>query len=286
MAITSIREFKGTTGSHNLKNERRYSRQFLAISDNVTDGPVTTEAAFYSATTIRRGSHYQTPTEYDLYSYVQEIKFARDAEDGLQWIISVEYGPAEERETNPLAQKAKIKVGGQVYEEITDFDIWQKAIINSAGDPYADPITRDRTIPIITVDQVEQYYDLATALFYADTVNASTFLGFGPRYLKCNFPSGDSFDYNGVTLWNVHYEFVFNPRRWDKIVVSKGFREYDTSLQKHKVIVDDYGNPLSSPGLLNQNGGYIRPIPGVVPQPYYQTFQVYYPVPWPFSFRF
>jgi hypothetical protein len=282
MAIISCNEFKRTQGSYTSKNERTYQRTFLLVSDNPNDGPVTVETYFFNQTGITPGSVYQTSTEYDLASWCKNVSASRDSDDGLNWIVTVDYGPLDSQgQTIPWLAPADIQWSFAQWEQPLEYDAFGRPIVNSAGDPFAEALTRDQSRPVLSVRQNEASFNAYLAMSYCDTVNANYFQGAAPGNVKCsNISAAKLFDQRYGYFWAVNYEFQFNAMSWDKWVLDQGYREYRDGKQVPVLI---NGAPISRPVLLNGSG--VKVEDGHPEQAYFFRYRVYPRVPFNFIFR-
>lgn len=293
---TKFKEYKTRDASYVLddsgKSTREYTRTWMYVADAHTENAASVIAAFTAETKIEAKSEYPS----DKAALCRSIKASADSDDSLNWVITVTYkklanatDDSEDSEDSPLDDKAEISWDFQQYEENVEFDQAGKAIKNSAGDPFQNPIVRDRSRAVLTVVQNEAQYSVNTALTYGDTINNNTFMSC-PRYtLLCKPPKAKKIFSTAVKIgyyWQVTYEFHLNPQGWLKRVLDAGLYEkrQDPSAQnqlKLVPILDDHGMPVTVAKPLNGYGQKLHP----EGNPNWLEFKVYPMTNFNFNFR-
>jgi hypothetical protein len=147
-----------------------------------------------------------------------------------QWRATVTYGPwnpiEHTNDGDPTAQQIEIKMNGVNYEQIVDLDVYGNPVVNTAGDYFDPPVTRDQTRCVLEVTRNEVGFSPATIYTYANKVNLATWNGFAARTVKIAPPSV-------VPMWSqfssevysrVTYTFEYDPDGWDKTVLNQGNR--------------------------------------------------------------
>lgn len=244
--------------SVNEKAEKTYVFIFQVISDNKYEDPNTVVAS--TGATI---GTYLNP-----YARCNNISADCISEDGLQWIVTLTYGKLD-REPNPLDQRPDYQWGFAQFQKSIDKDINGEAILNSAKDPFSEPIEIDDSRPVLKVTRNEFAFDPALASKYRDAVNATTFKGYKAGQVKVsNISSVETKDENIGYYWKTSYEFHFNPEGWDKVLLDQGYRQFVSS-KKLNILVQ--GVPATEPVLLDGNG-YALPSGGT---PKFKEFRVY-----------
>lgn len=291
MSIISCREFKQRSGDYSATekgNQRTYTRSWLLVSNDPADSMYTVVTYWSETTGLQKGSYYHTANESDTGSYLQHVSAHADGDDGLNWLLSADYKPYPMGATSnsPLDQPAEITWSFQQTEKVCDKDIKGKAVCNSAGDPFSNPITCDMGRPILNITQNETNFDAGTACGYVDTVNSSSFQGCPARTVKCvNIGGQRVYDQQYGFYWKVSYEFAFRPETWDKKILDAGFR---VSVGDGKITTQNLGLkqitqkgiPISTPALLDGGGGL-----GNAANPQWKTYEVYEKQPFSFNFR-
>jgi hypothetical protein len=292
MTLIYCKEFKQSSADYAATekgNTRQYTRTWLCISNDPADGPVRVIDYWSAQTGLVKGDIYETANEYDEGSFFKHLQVRRDADDGLNWLVTAEYGPWPFGGTsqNPLEQPAEIVWSFQQFEQIVDQDVYGNVICNSAGDPFQNPITIDQGRPILTITQNEPNFSAPTAAMYVDTVNAGSFMGCDERTVKCqNIGAARVYDQQYGYYWRVTYSFAFRPDKWDKVILDAGTRvkagnngQLEQTQNGGMVPITCRGAPVTQPALLDGNGGL-----GNQNNPQWQTFEVYAELPFNFNF--
>ncbi len=288
MAVTFIGEINNF-GSVNNKNESKYTRKFLLVSDDWKDGKIAVELAVVAATGITRTSHYQTETEEDTWSWAQSLSAEREGDDSLNWVVTIEYAPDENNgEKCPWLQAAAIEETFEQREQGIDYDIWGYPILNSCGEPWSEPITRQAASRVITVTQNEHYY-IGAYEQYVNVVNSNACtigaITCDKRTLLLpGIPWRRQYDATYQTNYFTYkWVLMYRPESWDKFLLDKGYRELVTvGEETYKTNICVGGHPTSVPALLD-GAGHALPRDSV--EYYWFRKQVYPEVPFIFSFR-
>jgi len=264
---------------HEKGTTREYERSWLVVTSSPQDNGVNVQTEFMSATGLNLGSPYPG----DPYAYLLSVNGKSDGEDGCNWILTAKYGQFAFGNTSdcPWTQPSQMSWDYQQFEQILDYDVDNKAILNSTGDPFANPVTRDQCRAVLTVTQAEQSFQPQMSMMYSDTINSNAFCGASAGQLKIPcIPATRVWDARWGFYWQVRYTFQFNPLTWDKQILDQGYYELDSDTGKKKPILIN-GALASSPQLLDGSGAAL-PKGG---QPYFFTFKVYQRVPFNFIFR-
>ena len=274
MAIKSVAEKMGLrTAGQNQLYQRVYGRVFLVQTTSSLTGSaavrLATDPVDPTKFVPRVGNSYTTlnfgGSEHDLGSFVQTVDVREDSEDGLQWLVTVNYGPYDTStfSENPIDWLPRLSNGQQKFERTCSEDKDGNAIVNKAGDPYADPVTADalRSLIVVKRNELCSVYDLTLAERMTDALNNATWNGFAALTVKCeSITTGDSiYDSNNqVYYWEVTYVFAIDRDTWKKTILERGFSELDTgSPPKQKQILDSGGQPLSEASLLDSSGHHL-----------------------------
>jgi len=258
MAIVSVQEITGAQAALNEKFERTYTRKFRVITDSALVGA----AAVGNAVPPVIGSSYLTATESDLGAFCNSIQPVQDSDNPRVWEVTVEYGPQEPGDENPLNRPLEISWSFAQFTRVCDRDINGHALLNSAGDFFDPPPEIDDSRPVLTIVRNEASFDPAQAIDYQDAVNSDSFLGFAAGTAKVmGISSSLQFESN-IFFWKTSYEFQFRRDGWKLSVLDQG--RYKTN---HKPIpekdsggndmvgthvsdpvpLDGSGNPLTNP---------------------------------------
>jgi hypothetical protein len=269
MAVVSVTETKERTASIGDENKREYTRTFSVITDSPNTGPAIVRTA---AGIPVRGDYYTTGTEFDLLAYALNIESSCISADGLQWIVNVDYGFIDnDGETNPLSEPSTESWSFQQFTRATDQDVNGNAIVNSAGDPFAQAVQVDDSRPVLSVTRNQATFNAPLAYLYKDKTNRDPFRGAPAGTVKVMDISGQQqHDQTFGTYWQVKVEVQFNIEGWDKVLLDQGFRELDGTSGELKPITNN-GVVVSDPHLLDGVGAAL-PAGGT---PQFGTYRVY-----------
>lgn len=295
MAVVSVESLpEGWEGTHNSLWQRTYKRQFRVETDSRTDGPVTirlaTDGGSPPAPLVPRvgGSYFVTSTEKDLGAFVTNVTTAfEDFNElgGLAWIVTLDYGPydASSFGPDPTAWPMLVSFGSARYERVVTVDQAGAPILNSAGDPFDEPVTVDDSRSVITVERNElvKYvagtggggsvgFDPTLAERYRDKVNASPWNGFAAKTVKCSgiTTGNQQYDSNAqVWYYTVSYVFEINRDTWVKHLLDQGF---NVLVSGKPTPVMSKGQRVEEPVLLDGSGNQLT-----TGSPVFRSFDAY-----------
>lgn len=238
--------------------QRRYERTFRAV----TTDPFVDPQAVYLALGLYPGTPYRTAGALDLFAWVTDVEVSEEtaSEDGREWTIKVSYGPWEPQAEDPRNNPPEVDLSFVEFEEpVTNDAETGDAVINSAGDLFADPpIMRDQSRVVLTVKRNEPNYSLALAVNYANVTNAAPFrvgdVTFPAKALLCKpIVATRNFHSNCGWYWPTTYQFHGRVvDTWAKQVLDRGFRRLVSGTRK--LILNDDCHPVSEPAFLNGSG--------------------------------
>lgn len=287
MSITLIKEQPNCTGDVGDDGAKTYRRQFIAISDNHTDGPLTVRAALLSVHSVARGTVYNRGgSEIDVTAICTRIDVRETNEStavgGSKWLATADYSTTppqdpDEEEDNPLARPAEISYDFALFAGIAEKDKDDTEIKNTAGDPYDPPIEREDARLILTIVRNEAFYNLATAQSMVNAVNKTAWNGGAARTWKCQNISAQRMFENDVVYWRVTYQFAYKADTYDVEVISRGFFQKDNDKRVMIFVLRDDADPKSLiptpvPQPLDANGAHIS---DPTDDLYFQTFKIY-----------
>jgi hypothetical protein len=194
-----------------------------------------------------------------------------DANDGTPcywWTISVNFGAWNTLTHTPTGDPSLTPISysyqWQVFEQAVDVAIVGKnadgsyqygPVLNSAGDPFDPPVTRDQLRGILKIVQNTLTYPVVTYFNYGNVINNDLWNGFAPYTLKFSPPSMPErpfSQYLNKNYYRNEAEIIFNPYTWNAQPIDRGFN-YLVGGQKAKVL-DAGGTPVSTPVLLDGSG--------------------------------
>lgn len=253
MAVTLSAPLPRREGGKAADHTRTYRRSYRARS---TAGE--SEAEVLDAVVVALGDVGSAHPD-DASASVQSIQVSCQSRDGTDWSVEVEYGPIRPGESSPLLEEPEVDWGLAAYQRIADADRDGNPIVNSAGDPYDPPLTRDDSRPLLTIVRNEATYSPLLADAYRDTVNLATFFGAPAGTVKCKSITAKrawSPLVAGGFYWVVTYLFEFNRDGWTSRPLDIGYRRLDGA-NRRQILID--GQPATSPVPLDGAGGVLTP---------------------------
>lgn len=175
--------------------------------------------------------------------------------DGYSFIVSATFGKWENDQptSNPLSEPADIQWSFSQFSRVVDYDIYNNAILNSAGDPFQS-IEIDDSRPVLTVSKNEAAFLPLLAAQYKDAINGTPFLGAPVNTVKvASISSQRQRDQIYGFYWKTSYVFDFNLETWTKKILDQGLRAIQGGTVRP--IKDEAGGHVSSPVLLDGAGG-------------------------------
>lgn len=192
-----------------------------------------------------------------------------NGEECLCWAITLDFGPwnpLEHTDTgNPVDQPLRFKLNWTNYPKLATLDKDGNPILNTAYQPYDPPIEIDGYRGLLTVYRNEATPSLVALISNESYVNASAWNGFAARTVKVTpiaLPERQYSQFTGEIYYPMEYPFEIDSNTWDKNIVNAGLAQINpTMTAPYRVtpILDDSGQPLSGPGLLDINGKFLHP---------------------------
>jgi len=269
MAVVAVWEKVASRRSnYGADNARQYWRTFVVLVDDPNDGDYTVR----TATGVPRiGTAWQIGSESDLGAPAAKITPRQT--DKYVWEVTVEYAadppgsqdPGDLQE-NPLLRPAEITWDNEPFTEIVEFetDFDRTPVLNSQHRPYDPPIEREGSLLSLTIVRNEAGFDTfdAASALNPPAINKDPFFGAEPFVAKITRYTGDLQYENGVQFYSVTRKFVFNPEKWDKVVLDTGVVavEDETGTYTDQVLLDGEGKVLDD---------YTKPV--------YRTHRIYMP---------
>lgn len=264
MAVVSVEEIPSArSGSRNERFEKFYKTKWNVILDGTDTGPM----AAMDAVPVYPADIYDLGTgESDSLAACLTLKADCVSDDGCEYEVEVEYGPRVPREENPLDQPLEESLEFAQFERIVDVDADGNPVLNTAGDPFDPPVTRDDSRPILKIVRNEATFRPVFILGFRDCINESEFRGFPAGTVKCQ-PIPVRRAWHPIPgYYYIHaYEFHIDEDGWNKPVLSQGLRAIDGSGNRRQILIE--GHPATSPVPLDENGAELA----VGADPFYVT---------------
>jgi hypothetical protein len=269
MAILFVREqFLGREGSGDSKAQREYKRWWKVGVDSL----------LYDAYTILTAPGL--PLLFSVYVGSDGVvdplgarlhKYTSEHADDFVWHVTAHYsnqprantgrgrdGTEQAGDKNPLNRPTEISSDGVTFEKPIDFTPDGVAIVNSVGERFDPPVTRDdvrRTFLFVRVEA--QPNPLADT--YKDVVNSDTWLGRPPGTAKLGMIKEQRADENGQLFWKVSYPISVDLDGWDARTMDVGTKWLDAAGTSHQVFRDAYDHDISGQQPLNGEGRPLYP---------------------------
>jgi hypothetical protein len=277
-------------GSDQL-GRRSYAKTWHCETERRTVGPLQILQALFIQYGVQQGVHYvhyfsgHPDFEEDTGAFCTRIGLDMIPESlGQAWNITANYEPVDPQYLDfedPTAIPIRVRWGGSRLQENVDRDIDDKPVVNSAGDPFMDPLVRDRSLEVLSIQRYEALYDPALAALYRDSINDAdiTILGrvFPARTVRVEKIEADLQWHNTFgPFWILDYEFLIDPRGWRVKVLDRGLNRIDTANAGKLIPITNKGVLITVPVLLDGSG---QPLPEPLPSgtdPVFLSFKEYY----------
>lgn len=196
MAFTVTKIWEGAGGTEDEQGQRTYRQVYRVISDTWDVSP----AAVRRATGIpRKGDFYSEGGVTDAGARVRAVEPQR-TDEPTEWIVTVDYanfppggvgqtaggtgrgvgvgaGASGTYEPNPILRPAKLEFRTEFIEEAVWEDIDGDAIVNSAGERFAEPLMVQRPMAVFVIRKNFLTFSALNAMNYVGKINSDTFLG-------------------------------------------------------------------------------------------------------------
>lgn len=254
MAVIKVGEHYDREGSINSKFERIYRRSWLVQTDSKTTGRI----AVRESVPVRIGNVFSCDGETDAGSFCNDIsvKSLSGASAGKEWIVTATYGPYDPstNASNPLERPIEVSGGFSEFEEIVDVDVDGNPVVNSAGEPFANPVMRDDPRPDLMIVTNAKTLDLNLIYTYRRAVNSDEFWGANPGQVRVASITWQYLHHADIGYYyKITYTFKFKKDGWQIRLQDKGMRVLNaggTALEKVKF----NGIPADEPVFLDGNG--------------------------------
>lgn len=264
-AVLSCTMSRDMSGSISIGNEQSHRLQYQVWTDGPMFGPAVIIGA-YTATPDPLPQRYQQWVAGGLSTgaYVLSLSYKSDSANHKKWLIDVEIGKlppgksAADDVQNPLLRPPRYRIEYIEEQIIIEKDREGKPITNSVGDPPDSALEDIDAYPVLVVDKnfatLQDIVDLGKQ--YHRTVNSDTFYGAAAREVKfMPLQASDIQNENGIEYYTATMRFAFNPKKWDREFLNRGWRYRKTAGGALQLAMDDKTNlPVTSPVKLKLDG--------------------------------
>lgn len=216
----------------------------------------------------------------------RSVTVDQDSGAPLKWIIEATYSSEplnqsdEQQAQNPLDRPPLVKWSSTTYQLALAEDRNGEAIVNSAGDYFDPPVEASRSHWTVTIEKNVTGVP-AFILGYADAVNESAIqiqgISVSPECAKLMDVSLSERKSEGegdqrVNFYTFGYTMELRAETWQLKVLDQGLRYVDDD--EIKQILDERSKPISSPRLLDGEGGILEdPTPGNAEWLYFDIYE-------------
>ena len=92
-----------------------------------------------------------TPFAQDAGAWCQSVVPRQESFSPFVWVVNCSFSSKRESNPDPTADPVDFEWDSEEFKEVAAFDRDNKAILNSAGDYFPDPLTRDRSHKVATI---------------------------------------------------------------------------------------------------------------------------------------
>lgn len=267
MAVTSCRRISDDA-SYGLENKNSYTHRYRIHTDTSNEASALVYLGSLTATPDPIPKLYSAYA-YDPNAYVLSISLTREGDSGAlrTWVATVTLGelpkgkdPQDgDAETINDPLKRPTRWSGD-FDRITKTyvrDRHGKAIVNSAGKPFDEPILGVRSLPVMVArknySKLKDIFDISEE--YDQTVNSKKFEDRVKRTVKFDSVTpGDQQFERGIRYYVATFRFVYRPETWDDRYLNQGYHYLDAPDGNLVVAADSEGQQASEPVLLAADG--------------------------------
>jgi hypothetical protein len=277
MAITRIKEkWESGTGEIDVKRNARYQRliQVECQDHSTRQGAVILAVMAEYSLTI--GTHYLvTDPDDDLIiwdedegSFLESIAAAPGGPDGCQWDVTLRYGPAGgEADTfpaNPLDWPVQVEWTTEKTTKALLEDRDGNPIVNAAGEYFEEPVERPAAREVLKLVRNQATFSTSFQRTWMHTINDADFAMLGETFpaktiLIDNIVGKPVRDPDVGWYWIVTFDIIINMETWTRKIANTGMRTRDATSNKLRNIHDEFGQPISTPVMLKEDGTAVKP---------------------------
>jgi hypothetical protein len=268
MGVLSVTEKFDRRRSSYKSGVLTHTRVFGVKLDSPVDG---TAAALVADDGTRR---VPSPGDTYLDTIVNSIEADPEPKSAVHFLVTVESTDAGDLtaiDTHPLDRPPEISFGSSdttepYFLDCGDDEEEERAVTNSAGDPFEQFLERERGEMVITITRNEDFHDATAADEFSHTVNVEPVMiegtTFAPGTLKLSPITASKVieTWQGATVEYYRRTYVLKARRegWDDHPLDIGLNEaFDAEeranngnlivVRKRRPIVDANGLPVKKP---------------------------------------
>jgi hypothetical protein len=261
MSLLSFEEIPGNSSSINQEYLRHSTRTFQGLFGPDDDEVYVIDHCGHAISEAHPSDPHQRLLE--IKADLIAAQTTNPATNGLAklWKLVFEYGPWNildwPLDGNPVNLPLRFRIDFTTAEVAALVDVDGNPIVNSAGDPYDPPLTREVTRATLTVKRNESpaSVNLSTLAALSNTLNAAVWNAFPIKTVRLNPIKLPDIEYSQATntfYFPIEYVFDINFDTWVKQVVNAGFRELDADGNLIPILIN--GVQPSTPVPLDEDG--------------------------------
>lgn len=260
MAVVSVDEiYEDRKSSLELAGEK-HTRAFVVRLDSAIDG----SRLAMLAVGVGLGSGFPGGGV----AQCSSITADQHGDSPLTFRVSVEYEtpkPGEGTSDNPDDDLPQLKIGTYKYNKALEKDEDGNPLVASNGEPFDPPVESERAFLTITLSRTASFpaFDPKTDGKYVDYINTDKVFGYEKYQVKVDDVSATTKTIKGVTWWDLSVTLMIADD-WRVNLLDVGTYEVTVggstgggvgrTFTERKRILDDNGQPIGKPVLLDGNG--------------------------------
>jgi len=277
------------SGSGTITGGNRYQVSYLVETNDSLDGPlqIVTQAEVATPDPIP-GKYvtYAIGNDFDN-TVVHKQRSSRKLKDittGALWQVDCVFERPGVDEQNDLQQPTKRPVKYRIeWAQFTipaTKDIFGNPIVNTANQPYPEPIEMDDARPVFVAEKnLSSLWEVqALATIYRNAINSDVYQGAPIHHAKVeSITCGQMEEEDGEMFWPTVFRIQINNQPWYVTKKEEGYKKYNEEWANNDVpdrleVASDFaGSGHAEPILLTADGKEAS----VVADPIYTTWRVY-----------
>lgn len=264
MAVTKCKFIHdGRSGDSKGVDDTRDTLRWRIVTDNKYDTAQTIYPPLAASGLLPKQFE---PHPANIFLTCRSVRIDNQADSPYHWTATAEYSSAPIKESdkekqekpNPVDRRAKIRWSTTNYQHVFVEDINGKAVVNSAGDYFAEQPEVERSYWRASI--TKNLTAIPTWVLDLDNpVNESQFsiqgLQVPPETGRlCNLAVGDREIENGFEYYPLSFDIEFRKNGWKIKPLDQGFRFINLDTGELENITDANGDPITSPHLLDGLG--------------------------------
>lgn len=157
--------------------------------------------------------------------------------------------------SSPLDQPPIYSYETEDVEEIVDFDVDGKPVLNSVAAPFDPPLTRTVTYPVLVAEVNQSFVNFTYIYQLNNGVNDAMYKGAAKGTLRCKATAREVTDSSIGKYNKVTYRFIYRASGWQAKIPNLSYVGKDaTRWEGISHILDATNNPISQPVPIELDG--------------------------------